>query len=72
MYPTSLTYNLHHLQEQFIEFHYLILIFNFKNKQNSHSFISCGNISQLFGPNMRCFRNYYSLISSYLKKGFVP
>lgn len=61
MYPTSFTYDLHHLQEQFIEFHDLILILTSKHKRNSHSFISCGNMSQLFGPNTRCFRNYYTL-----------
>ena len=61
MYPTALAYDIHHLQEQFMGFHDLILTLTSKNKRNSHFFISCGNIPQLFGPNTRCFRNHYTL-----------
>ena len=48
MYPTSLTYNLHNSQGQFMGFHNLILTLN--SKIDFNSCISCGNISQIFCP----------------------
>ena len=48
MYPTPLKYDLHNLQGQFMGFHDLILTLN--AKRDSHYCISCGNISQIFGP----------------------
>ena len=45
MYHTSLTYDSHNLQGQFMRFHELILTLS--------SFISCDNISQLFCPKYK-------------------
>ena len=52
MYPAPLTYDLNNLQGQFIGLHDLILTSN--SKRDSHSCISCDNISQILV--LRVFR----------------